>query len=154
MPSPPLRARHKSTWLKIWRVRPRIRSNCPTAVSWYFFLSGPIARFRIATRPRFINSPKIFMAKPISGSSIPTPASRHRAFALISRNFTIPFPPSATSITLWSSASRLPSRPKARCSTPQEKLVYHGRIDNWYQDFGRSRPAAITHELEGAIRSA
>jgi thiol-disulfide isomerase/thioredoxin len=34
------------------------------------------------------------------------------------------------------------------------KLVYHGRIDNWYEDFGRSRPAATTHELEGAIRSA
>ena len=34
------------------------------------------------------------------------------------------------------------------------KLVYHGRIDNWYEDFGRARPAATTHELESAIRSA
>ena len=33
------------------------------------------------------------------------------------------------------------------------KLVYHGRIDNWYEDFGRSRPAPTTHELEDAIRN-
>ena len=31
------------------------------------------------------------------------------------------------------------------------KLIYHGRIDNWYEDFGRSRPAPTTHELEDAI---
>jgi hypothetical protein len=33
------------------------------------------------------------------------------------------------------------------------KLVYHGRIDNWYEDFARSRPAATTHELEDAIQN-
>ena len=33
------------------------------------------------------------------------------------------------------------------------KLVYHGRIDNWYEDFGRSRRLPTTHELEDAIRS-
>jgi hypothetical protein len=33
------------------------------------------------------------------------------------------------------------------------KLVYHGRIDNWYEDFGRSRPAPTTHELEDAIQN-
>lgn len=34
------------------------------------------------------------------------------------------------------------------------KLVYHGRIDNWYEDFGRSRAAPSSHELEDAIRKA
>jgi thiol-disulfide isomerase/thioredoxin len=34
------------------------------------------------------------------------------------------------------------------------KLGYHGRIDNWYEDFGRSRRAPTTHELEDAIRNA
>jgi thiol-disulfide isomerase/thioredoxin len=34
------------------------------------------------------------------------------------------------------------------------ELIYDGRIDNWYQDFGRVRPAPTTHELEEAIRSA
>jgi thiol-disulfide isomerase/thioredoxin len=33
-------------------------------------------------------------------------------------------------------------------------LVYHGRIDNWYEDFGRARPAPTTHELNDAIVAA
>jgi hypothetical protein len=33
-------------------------------------------------------------------------------------------------------------------------LVYHGRIDNLYEDFGRMRPAPTTHELDDAIRAA
>jgi len=33
-------------------------------------------------------------------------------------------------------------------------LVYDGRIDNWYVDLARSRPAASTHELEDAIEAA
>jgi thiol-disulfide isomerase/thioredoxin len=34
------------------------------------------------------------------------------------------------------------------------RLIYDGRIDNWYVDLGRSRPAPTTHELEDAIRAA
>jgi len=34
------------------------------------------------------------------------------------------------------------------------QLVYDGRIDNWYVDLSRSRPAPTTHELEDAIRAA
>jgi AhpC/TSA family len=33
------------------------------------------------------------------------------------------------------------------------KLVYHGRIDNWYEDFGRVRSVPTTHELGDAIRN-
>lgn len=33
-------------------------------------------------------------------------------------------------------------------------LVYHGRIDDLYQDLGRARRAATTHELEDAIQAA
>jgi thiol-disulfide isomerase/thioredoxin len=33
-------------------------------------------------------------------------------------------------------------------------LVYHGRIDNLYGDFGRTRPAPTTHELDDAIQAA
>ena len=33
------------------------------------------------------------------------------------------------------------------------KLMYHGKIDNWYEDFGRSRAAPTTHELDSAIRN-
>ena len=33
------------------------------------------------------------------------------------------------------------------------QLVYDGRIDDWYVDFARARPAPTTHELEDAIRA-
>lgn len=33
------------------------------------------------------------------------------------------------------------------------RLVYHGRIDNLYEDIGRARSAATTHELEDAIEA-
>ena len=33
-------------------------------------------------------------------------------------------------------------------------LVYHGRIDNLYEDIGRARTIATTHELEDAIEAA
>jgi thiol-disulfide isomerase/thioredoxin len=34
------------------------------------------------------------------------------------------------------------------------RLVYDGRIDDWYVSISRSRPAPTTHELEDAIRAA
>jgi hypothetical protein len=33
------------------------------------------------------------------------------------------------------------------------RLVYHGRIDNWYEAFGRARSAPTTHELDDSLRS-
>jgi hypothetical protein len=44
--------------------------------------------------------------------------------------------------------------PEAAVFDPSGLLLYHGRIDNWYEDFGRSRAAATTHELDDAITSA
>jgi hypothetical protein len=44
--------------------------------------------------------------------------------------------------------------PEAAVFDANRRLVYHGRIDNLYEDFGRARPAATTHELEDAIRAA
>ena len=35
-----------------------------------------------------------------------------------------------------------------------QRLVYDGRIDDWYIDATRARPSATTHELEDAIRAA
>jgi hypothetical protein len=34
------------------------------------------------------------------------------------------------------------------------KLIYDGRINDWYIDLSRARPAPTTHELEDAIRTA
>jgi len=41
--------------------------------------------------------------------------------------------------------------PEVAVFDAQGRLVYHGRIDNWYEDPSRSRPAATTHELQAAI---
>jgi hypothetical protein len=43
--------------------------------------------------------------------------------------------------------------PEAAVFDGRGHLIYHGRIDNWYEDFGRSRPAPTTHELDDAIRA-
>ena len=44
--------------------------------------------------------------------------------------------------------------PEAAVFDANHHLLYHGRIDDLYQDFGRARPAATTHELEDAIQAA
>jgi thiol-disulfide isomerase/thioredoxin len=44
--------------------------------------------------------------------------------------------------------------PEAAVFDAKHHLLYHGRIDDLYQDFGRARPAATTHELDDAIRAA
>jgi len=44
--------------------------------------------------------------------------------------------------------------PEAAVFDAQGQLIYHGRIDNLYQTFGRARPAPTTHELEEAIQAA
>jgi len=44
--------------------------------------------------------------------------------------------------------------PEAAVFDANRKLIYHGRIDNLFEDFGRARPAATTHELEDAIHAA
>ena len=41
--------------------------------------------------------------------------------------------------------------PEAAVFDSHGKLIYHGRIDNWYEDAGRSRPAATTHELQSVL---
>jgi len=44
--------------------------------------------------------------------------------------------------------------PEAAVFNGKGELVYHGRIDNWYEDFGRARPAPTTHELDEAVQAA
>jgi hypothetical protein len=50
--------------------------------------------------------------------------------------------------------SRAQTTPEAAVFDANRKLIYHGRIDNLFEDFGRARRAATTHELEDAIRAA
>jgi hypothetical protein len=44
--------------------------------------------------------------------------------------------------------------PEAAVFDGKRRLVYHGRIDNLYEDFGHSRQAPTTHELADAIEAA
>jgi thiol-disulfide isomerase/thioredoxin len=44
--------------------------------------------------------------------------------------------------------------PEAAVFDAKGELIYHGRIDNWYKDFGHARPAPTTHELDVAIQAA
>ncbi|MGC1414524.1 MAG: redoxin family protein [Candidatus Acidiferrum sp.] len=44
--------------------------------------------------------------------------------------------------------------PEAAVFDARGRLVYHGRIDNLYEDIGRARMIATTHELEDAIEAA
>jgi AhpC/TSA family len=44
--------------------------------------------------------------------------------------------------------------PEAAVFSPSGQLLYHGRIDDWYVEFGRARPAPTTHDLSAAIDAA
>jgi thiol-disulfide isomerase/thioredoxin len=44
--------------------------------------------------------------------------------------------------------------PEAAVFDAHQQLVYHGRIDNLYEDFGHRRKSATTHELADAIAAA
>ncbi len=51
-------------------------------------------------------------------------------------------------------ASRVQITPEVAVFDRDHKLVYDGRISDWYIDLSRARPAPTTHELEDAIRAA
>lgn len=49
--------------------------------------------------------------------------------------------------------SQVEITPGAAVFNGKGELIYHGRIDNWYKDFGHVRPAPTTHELDEAIQA-
>ena len=44
--------------------------------------------------------------------------------------------------------------PEAAVFGPDERLLYHGRIDDRYPEIGRARAAASSHDLEAALEAA
>lgn len=44
--------------------------------------------------------------------------------------------------------------PEAAVFSADGALIYHGRIDNWYESFGHARPEPTTHELRDALEAA
>ncbi len=49
--------------------------------------------------------------------------------------------------------SQVQITPEAAVFDASGQLVYHGRIDNWYQSFGQPRSAPTTHELDDALQA-
>jgi Redoxin len=43
--------------------------------------------------------------------------------------------------------------PEVAVFNREQKLIYDGRIDDWYVDLGRARPLPMTHELVEAIEA-
>jgi hypothetical protein len=50
--------------------------------------------------------------------------------------------------------SAVQTTPEAAVFNAKRQLVYHGRIDNLYEDFGHARKSATTHELADAVEAA
>jgi len=50
--------------------------------------------------------------------------------------------------------SRVQVTPEVAVFDRNGKLIYDGRIDDWYRYPGGSRPAPTTHDLDGAVRAA
>ncbi len=50
--------------------------------------------------------------------------------------------------------ARVQITPEAAVFDRDHQLIYDGRIDDWYVDLARTKPAATTHELDDAIRAA
>jgi thiol-disulfide isomerase/thioredoxin len=49
--------------------------------------------------------------------------------------------------------SKVEITPEAAVFNGKGELIYHGRIDNWYKEFGHARSAPTTHELDEAIQA-
>jgi thiol-disulfide isomerase/thioredoxin len=50
-------------------------------------------------------------------------------------------------------AAQVKVTPEAAVFSADGRLLYHGRIDDWYADFGRARPVPTTHELYSAVEA-
>ena len=51
-------------------------------------------------------------------------------------------------------ASQVSITPEAAVFSPTRKLLYHGRIDDWYVEFTRARRAPTTHDLADSLEAA
>jgi len=49
--------------------------------------------------------------------------------------------------------SKVQVTPEAAVFSNEKKLIYHGRVDDWYFEFGRSRRVPTTHDLAATIQA-
>jgi thiol-disulfide isomerase/thioredoxin len=55
---------------------------------------------------------------------------------------------------LLARASQVRITPEAAVFSADKKLLYHGRIDDWYVEFGRARREPTTHDLAATVECA
>ncbi|MDB6173116.1 MAG: hypothetical protein JWL59_2427 [Chthoniobacteraceae bacterium] len=55
---------------------------------------------------------------------------------------------------IFSKKSRVCVTPEAAVFRPNGKLLYHGRLDNRYVDFGKARPEPTVYDLQTALKQA
>jgi thiol-disulfide isomerase/thioredoxin len=152
-------------------------TTCPVATSWQSLATGldgkPVDPFRVAPGKVVV---LIFVRTdcPISNRYAPT-IQQLSAKAAGSAEFFLVYPSKKeTADTIRNheqefgyklSALRDPQHilvkqsmaqitPEAAVFDASRHLVYHGRIDNLYEDFGHARKNATTHELADAIEAA
>src|SRR5438034_1038922 len=70
---------------------------------------------------------------------------RRRHLTLLAALLLLTHPPSARTLARAAGAT---ITPEAAVFLPSGKLVYRGRINDWYTDYGKSRYLPTTHDLK------
>lgn len=116
-----------------------IRTDCPVTNRY-----APTIK---ALSQQYASKAQFFLVYP-DGSETPANIERHL------QEFGFQLPPLRDPKHDLVKLSKVEITPEAAVFNGKRELVYHGRIDNWYEDFGRARPEPTTHELNDAIRAA
>jgi hypothetical protein len=117
-----------------------VRTDCPVANT-----SAPeILRLHAQFAPRGV---AFWLVYPDADES-PTMIRRHL------REFAYPCGALRDPQHVFSKTSRVRVTPEAAIYRPNRKLLYHGRIDDRYVDFGKARPEATRRDLALALTQA
>lgn len=116
-----------------------MRTDCP--------VSNRYAPTIKALSQQYSGKAQFFLVYP-DGSETPANIERHL------QEFSFHLPPLRDPKHDLVKLSKVEITPEAAVFNGKRELIYHGRIDNWYEDFGRARPEPTTHELNDAIRAA
>ena len=91
---------------------------------------------------------------PVSGWCIRTRAIRRRTIRKYLTEYGYHLPALRDPEHVLVKLGQVQITPEVAVFDRSHQLVYDGRIDDWYVDLGRARPAPTTHELEDAIHAA
>lgn len=116
-----------------------LRRDCP--------VSGRYAPVIQQISQRFVSSASFFLVYPDKSE---TPEALRKSVA----DYGYHLPVLRDTEHVLVKLSHVQITPEVAVFDRSHKLVYDGRIDDWYVDLSRARPAATTHELEDAIRAA